>query len=258
MFLNCDEENNISCKTVWKFVSLTTQHDCLLVANTFFDRDFEGFLLLNNFLAFAGLTFILFFHNVSLSFTSWAVLLHLLNHWAHLNNLDGDSSSFAGCASFDVIASLSLTGLTATTSLNWNLLNTAIVCFFKSYVKLLFSRLNFGHLLWSRTSSASTSKEHIQNVVWISSSSSTIQSFLSKSIINFSFFGVIQCLVCLFNFCELNYASCYFFSIAAFVWMMLLSKFKKWFLNFGLRGFFVDAENIVVTLCVSLVVIVWY
>lgn len=91
--------------------------------------------------------------------------------------------------------------------------------------------------------------------MWITTSATT-ETFFSKPIIDLSLFWVVQCLIGLLNFGKLNYLWHYFLCIAALIWMILFSKLEECFLNFGLRGLFVDAQNIIITLGVGLVVIV--
>jgi hypothetical protein len=92
------------------------------------------------------------------------MLLDLLNHRTHLNNFNLNALPLASCTRFSIASPFALTSFAASRSLQRHFLDTSIVCFFQSNVKLLLRWLHFLNLFLPRSASTTTTKEHIQYI----------------------------------------------------------------------------------------------
>lgn len=162
----------------------------MIVWNTFFNGDFQNFLYFFNFLSFAFLASILFFHDLSLTFTITTSLWWLRVHtWTKLDKFLNCTLTFAFGTFSYVLASFAIAVFTVSISFDLNFFHTTIVNFIESYFDFNELWLGFSGTSFSLSSSTKET-ENIAKSACSSRWTTTLNTFFSILIIKLPFLRI--------------------------------------------------------------------
>lgn len=165
MCFNSYNNNKISSKTIWMFISFTWNYNFLLIRKSRWNNNINNFMNNLNLLSSTGFTLSSFVYYFSFTLTRRTWLLCLSIHtWSKLNHFNLYSLSFTFITSIDFLTSFSITFFTDFLSFSSDLQYTTFISLFQSYLFLSSSWSKLS-LLFLSLLSWSTSKEMTKNII---------------------------------------------------------------------------------------------